>query len=460
MNVHPEIKSLIDTLVTEFISNHMAFIDSPESYLKGERAKGILFISIDSRSHINDENKIVVPQLYHSKETTEGMRSLAESIQSLCDLKCYPSELHHYLEGFFCKLINEIVVSKDSNRDGLVSNLLRRELKIIRKEILHEVEFCFPCNAMGLTETVKLSEQISIALSKEDDLNEVRKKSYLHDRHHLNNAYLKISLKGKMGQELGLNVARNVSRFVANLINIDAHLMQLKVMPCVTSDARLKNTFDFYQVVGADGKVSNSVTYNFPYDLKSCSYYWRRIIEHASSSLSHPESDVVAEILSLCVTEGESRRVVDIIINAINWYGDAYTETNLESQIVKCTTAIESLVNYEKSDGQLTQTIINRVCKMRNAELDSEIHKQISSLYNARSEIVHGSRLKEVLTFCPLKFCRETIYAAMSALKGFELGLGGEGYAKKLAQYIDGLEVAAPVDELGGHCDPHKVQGQ
>lgn len=439
MNITPKIKSLVDELITEFTSNHIAANDSLEQYVKEQRANGVIFIAISSRNYIEDESEIIVPQLYHSREAGEKIRSLAEAIQSHFDIKCYPSELHPYLEGFFCKLINGIVASKDSNRDALVCNLLKKELESIKKEILHVMVFCFPCKAMGLMENVKLSERISIVLSSDDDLNEVRKKSYLHDRHHLNNAYLKVSLKDKMSQELGASVAKNTSRFVANLINIDAHLMQLKVMPCVTSDARLKNAFDFYRIVDSDGEARNSVTYNFPYDLESCSQYWKRIIEHAKSSQPHLESDVVAEILRLCVTAGKTRRVVDIIINAINWYGDAYTEANLESQIVKCTTAIESLVNYKKSDGQLTQTIINRVCKIRNAEVDSEIHKQISSLYKARSEIVHGSRLKEVLTFCSLEFCRETIYSAISVLSGFELGLSGEGYAKKLGVYIDAL---------------------
>ncbi|MGE6188089.1 hypothetical protein ACLHZ7_15430, partial [Aeromonas salmonicida] len=173
------------------------------------------------------------------------------------------------------------------------------------------------------------------------------------------------------------------------------------------------------------------------------------------------------------------------------WYSDAFVEGNKESQIVKCVTAIESLVNYgentnrgksqdlklidmieatlnNKADEEIKNTIndINkliesyrdkkvefskhnsdsgvtanfrlRVGKLYHEKDRASFESKAQEIYKARSQIVHGSGLTESLSFCPLKFCRETIYNAIYYFYLF--GLKRDDYKNTLPVYLENIK--------------------
>lgn len=457
MVITPKIIRQVGDIVDEFCLSHQKLMDSPEEFYEKQHNDGLILYAINSDQVIDDPEKIAVTQLYRTKAIDQKVRELAHEIQQKDNINCYAFELIESLFDFFCELINAFVLG-DSTIEKLIQEKLPSAITSIRKKLLKKRSFGFPYHMIGLNQDIKLTDSISIELSQDDDLDEHDKESYLYDRHFLHNAFIKIILTEKISPKLGLDRAKKVSIFVANFINFYSHLVNhdySTYSPCLSSNAKIKNYYDFHLDFNHRNEKSKSYTRRFPYNKPHSELFWKYFIELWTDDSYKDDKDVVYKLMGLSVKFNNKRRVFDCISNAINWYSDAFVEDNTESRIVKCVTAIESLVNYaedldssnitckcdrtENDDhAGVTQKFRIRVGKLYSESDRSAIENKAKEIYNARSDIVHGSGLKEPLSFCSIKFCRKTIHNALLHFNDF--GFERCDYKKNLPIYISEIK--------------------
>lgn len=460
MRISEATKGAIEFITEKLILNQMRFEEDPKTFFESLRPDEALLSTINSQDFIRDEKNIIVKQLHRSRSIDIEIHNLASAIVNECDINCYPSEIVNYLHGFFCEYINTICMgapNSQSVNDELIPRLLLKMTRKARRNLLSKRDFFFPCNAMGLTSSLELSPSVSVVLSDVDGLEALKdweREAYLHDRHFMFDAYIKVGLKNMVSPKLGFDIAKRASVFTANLINMNAHINDLNIVPCALSDAKVKNTFEFYHEVSDSEGANKHSTRRFMYRKETCKVFWAHITKLVSDEHYRGDKILISEMMELCILNESSRRVIDLLISAINWYGDAFSESSEESRIVKCVTAIETIVNYRKGDkirlgdkesdddiSAISKIFISRVCGIYQAAENSVVYEQADSIYEARSQIVHGARLTEQLTFCPLKFCRETIHAAIPLF--YKFGLQRCDYKKSLGEYMDKLSVVS-----------------
>lgn len=457
MVITPNIILQVSDIVDEFCLNHQKKMESPEEFYEKQHNDGLILYAINSNQIIDDPEKIGVPQLYRSKTIDQKVRELAKEIQKKGDIYCYSSELINPLLDFFCILINEFILG-DTTIDKLIKEKLPPTIASFRKNLLKKRTFGFPYHMMGLNQDIKLTDSISIELSQDDDLDDHDKESYLYDRHFLHNAFIKVTLNEKISPKLGLDRAKKVSIFVANFINFYSHLVDhdySTYSPCLSSSAKIKNYYEFHVDFNNRNEKSKSYTRRFPYNKPHSELFWKCFIELWTDESYKDDKAVIYQLMTLSVNLNKRRRVFDCISNAINWYSDAFVEDNNESRIVKCVTAIESLVNYaedldssnitskcDKTENDdhagVTQKFRIRVGKLYSENDRSAIENKAKEIYNARSDIVHGSGLKEPLSFCSIKFCRKTIHNALFHF--YDFGFERCDYKKNLPIYISKIK--------------------
>lgn len=457
MVITPQIILQVSDIVDEFILNHQKRIESPKEFRNNQIDESLMLNIINSDQFIDDPEKIAVPQLYLSKSISQKVRGLAMEIQQKDNINCYASELINPLMGFFCKLINELILS-DIIIDDLIKEKLPLFLISIRKKLLKKRTFGFPYHMMGLNQDINLTDSISIELSQDDDLDERDKESYLYDRHFLHNAFMKVILNEKISPELGFERAKKVSIFIANFINFYSHLIYHDYSthsPCLSSSAKIKNYYEFHVDYNHRNERNKSHTRRFPYNKPQSERFWNFFIELWNDESYKNDKDFICGVMSISTVHNNKRRVFDCISNAINWYSDAFVEDNSESRIVKCVTALESLVNYaediESSDSEgncdkiykndndgVTRRFRIRIGKLYHENDRTKIENQAKEIYSARSDIVHGSGLKEPLSFCPIKFCRKTIHNAL--VHFYRYGLERVDYKQNLPIYISKIK--------------------
>lgn len=460
MVITPKIIKQVSDIVDEFCFNHQMLMKSPEAFYEKQHEDGLILYTIYSNQIIDEPDKIVVPQLYRSKAVNDKVRELAKEIQQKYSINCYASEIINPLLDFYCELINEFLLG-DTKIDFLIKEKLPLAIASIRKKLLKKRTFGFPYHMMGLSQNINITDVISIELSQDDDLDEHDKENYLYDRHFLHNAFIKVTLTEKISPKLGLDRAKKVSRFVANFINFYSHLIDhdySTYSPCISPNTKIINYYDFHLDFNHRNEKSKSYTRRFPYNKPHSEQFWRCFIELWTDESYKDDKDVIYKLFVLSVKHNNKRRVFDCISNAINWYGDAFVEENKEAKIVKCVTAIESLVNYAEdidascntgkcdenvidnnSDhGGVTQKFRTRVGKLYSENDRLTIESQAKEIYNVRSDIVHGSGLKEPLSFCAIKFCRKTIHNALGHF--YQFGLDRFDYKTKLPVYISEIK--------------------
>lgn len=493
MRITPEIKNKVREIVDEFCFNHKKFQESPEEFCRQQHNDGLILYTINTHQIIHDTTKIAVHQLYRSRAVDQKVRALARVIQQKANINCYASELINPLLNIFCKLINQCI-QEDSSLDDLISLELPNEINSIRRDLIKKREFGFPYHMLGLTQGITLSNSISIELSQDNDLSDSDKEHYEFDRHLSFNAFIKIKIKEKISPKLGLDRAKKINSFVANFINFDCHFINHKGIPfssCIASNAKIINTYDFYLVFNHKNEKRKSDTLRFLYNKADGENYWKNLLDCLCNDEYQKDREVILSLMTLALDFSKNRRVIDIIVNSINWYSDAFVEENKESQIVKCVTAIESLVNYgentnsgksqdlklidmieatlnnkhedaientindinkliesyrdkkvvfskHNSDSGVTANFRLRVGKLYNEKDRASFESKAQEIYKARSQIVHGSGLTESLSFCPLKFCRETIYNAICYFYLF--GLKRDDYKNKLPVYLEKIK--------------------
>lgn len=84
------------------------------------------------------------------------------------------------------------------------------------------------------------------------------------------------------------------------------------------------------------------------------------------------------------------------LIDAINWFGDAATDLNASSSIVKYVSAIERLFFGTKTERGMHRKIfatrVKCVLEAFGCDEDQHVHEQAHTVYKTRSDLVHGEQ--------------------------------------------------------------------
>lgn len=135
----------------------------------------------------------------------------------------------------------------------------------------------------------------------------------------------------------------------------------------------------------ADGVIHASVGFSFlaPVSPKN----WHEVLMVASDELT-----VLGWALESIVDPVEISHLHQRLLDAINWFGDAATDSQITSSIVKYVSAIERLL-FGKFESGRTRMFANRVKSIFEAfdcDNDGCVYEQALEVYKARSALVHG----------------------------------------------------------------------
>ncbi len=104
------------------------------------------------------------------------------------------------------------------------------------------------------------------------------------------------------------------------------------------------------------------------------------------------ELEILGSALLPIVNPIETNHLHQRLIDAINWFGDAATDSNPSSSIVKYVSAIERLF-FGKFESGRTKVFAGRIKYILDAfgcDGDHQVYDQALKVYRARSILVHG----------------------------------------------------------------------
>ena len=161
----------------------------------------------------------------------------------------------------------------------------------------------------------------------------------------------------------------------------------------------------------------------------------------------------VCQLLVQQALDGTQRSFgFQMALRAINWYADAVSDTDEETQLIKCVTAIESLVLPAKRAARAAFLIRGALLAQRNGLSVEECARVAETIYKTRSDIAHGNieslglRSADLSTDA-LCFTRRTVLqflAICSRLK--PLGPNGVGTRKDMLGFYQQVQGQFPAE--------------
>ncbi|XJP24077.1 hypothetical protein ACF8J8_01905 [Klebsiella pneumoniae] len=108
------------------------------------------------------------------------------------------------------------------------------------------------------------------------------------------------------------------------------------------------------------------------------------------------ELDILGSALIPIVNPVETTHLHQRLIDAINWFGDAVTDPNIHSSIVKYVSAIERLFfgKFEAGRTKLFGGRVRDVLKAFSCDEGDRVYSQALELYKTRSTLVHGEQFR------------------------------------------------------------------
>jgi hypothetical protein len=160
-----------------------------------------------------------------------------------------------------------------------------------------------------------------------------------------------------------------------------------------------------------------------------------------------------APILAVChllvqqALDGSSRSLgLQIALRAITWYADAVSDTKEEVQLIKCVTAIESLVFPIRGAARASFVIRGSLLAQRNGLPIEECASLAETLYTIRSDVAHGNveplgRRNAGLTRGALDFTRRVILQFLLTCSQLKpLGSHREGTREDMLEFYQGCQ--------------------
>lgn len=117
---------------------------------------------------------------------------------------------------------------------------------------------------------------------------------------------------------------------------------------------------------------------------------------HEALIRANLELDILGSALIPIVNPVETTHLHQRLIDAINWFGDAVTDPNIHSSIVKYVSAIERLFfgKFEAGRTKLFGGRVRDVLKAFSCDEGDRVYSQALELYKTRSTLVHGEQFR------------------------------------------------------------------
>lgn len=450
MKLSAKCKQDFSYLLKELASVHKIWVDDPSEYIKNAEPN-MLFGQIDTpedlRAVISQKRNNEVPcisQLRHNSKSLEIAHSLAEQLTKINQLPCKFYELRAIIDAIVFEYINDDIESfakccVDEKRVYDI-NLLKfmpiaeRRLKHF-KLLFSKHVFRFPVRVFELESSLSLSKNIKLIPCDINELDDKEKEKLSCTRPFGINYYLEIKVNKKCTYKKALELAENARDATYSILKLLATNLSPNAVPLLASSEKNQHIFDFYKFGTNVNDLDTCTTYSFTHLHFEAGSFWRIFFKSLVE-----ENNLIALLMEvselLLVPYIGTQRVVERVERALRWYGDAAIETNKHQQILKLVSSLESLVNYDDKN-DTTEVFKMRVTNLTITHngLDEFNREKARQLYNARSNIVHGSTLETYLPFCPIGFVSS---ALMQSLYYFSLfGFDKTNFKKSLPSFID-----------------------
>ena len=135
----------------------------------------------------------------------------------------------------------------------------------------------------------------------------------------------------------------------------------------------------------ADGIIHASVGFSFLAPISPTN--WHEVLMGASDELT-----VLGWALESIVDPVEISHLHQRLLDAINWFGDAATDSQITSSVIKYVSAIERLLfgNFESGRTKMFANRVKSIFEAFDCDNDGCVYEQALEVYKARSALVHG----------------------------------------------------------------------
>jgi len=252
------------------------------------------------------------------------------------------------------------------------------------------------------------------------------------------NCYVSIPI-GKSSSNISEKRALSVSNLVAGIFELFLFSYKTSNYNFHIGES-LKPTNKSFHVM----QVNTDRNYDAKVQLKH--YNVGNFFDNLENDFNSHLGNVLSKCIELSCSPEHKERLVDRLIDAICWFGDARKDRNIHSKIVKIVTALERLSSFksEKDTSQISNNFAKRISSLislYHGEFDIW-QSRSKKLYALRSDLVHGSHslyrsYDTNLDFSALELCTYAIFSACVQFNklGFEL----ENYENDLKSLYDNL---------------------
>lgn len=443
----------ISTLLEELCNTYLEFHDNPEQYIKRRSINGlpskIISAPPDLIREMSEKYKEAQPcifQLHCSTKSNALIEQISEILMRSNNLYCTLLEFKPIFEASTYEYVNlrlEQILQSD-DLDSQPFELCEEEfLPVLEKRTedfkkgFYKSVFEFPVVAFQLTSEVHLSSNISIVKINPEALRQVDSnfmERFNATRFYDVNFYLRINIPKKTSAQYSQDLSKRVEGAMIGCINLVTSYQNSRTVSFISADERANHLTCFYRYGVADGDLEFAHSYNFPIQMPKNDSLWRDLIaaNKTSGSLANRILSVPESIIEL---SDRKNILLERVERSLKWFRDAVNETDAQVRIQKTVTSIESLVNF--SDEDTTQSFIRRIVKLHCSENENvdNIERQANELYKARSNIIHGSSLTEMLSFNLINFASQCL--ALGIICYSIYGLDRPKNSKPLKVWLD-----------------------
>jgi len=445
---------IFHNLVVELARAFNLWVKDHNSYYQEISKSNLIFTTIDPPLDLKNEisRRIhdcepYIYQLFHTAKSLSLTRDLSVIIHKCFNLNCLPNELNLLINEIIYEYINsnleDFFKIIDTNieahiiLDECLKKILSTRVSKFKKEF-SSILYQFPVVVFNLDKTLKLSEHIRLVPIDPIFFKEKELMMLNETRSYKCNFFLEIFVKTKCSKKLSLHLAEKTRDAAFNVLKLLATRLSSQAVPLLTSNDRVMGSFNFYRYGPNRDNFFTATTRNFPHFQFHSKEFWGEFqkSQNTDGNLITTAFEMVELLL---IPNFSNERVAERFERALLWYGDAVTEYIPFQQIQKLVSSMEALVNFHEND--VTEKFKRRITNLHVSYkgFNEDIRKKAGQIYDARSKIVHGSSHNEILNFCIIDFCSETLLRAIYYFSIF--GFSKTKFTKSLPKFLDELPI-------------------
>jgi hypothetical protein len=449
-----KIYGLFEDLIKEYVQENHKFQSDPTAYIKN--SDYILGGQISPSSR-EDHEVIEVQksqgfryfaQLHKNRKSMGLTREIAKLLSTSNQLKCRPSEIDDTVDRISFTFINDLVKQSPSIEEDKTKSILKGviENKIANLRAGYTFyEFKFPIHVIGLAETLKLNNSLSIEKISDSKLSGKDLEQYMYSRAFEPNFFVHVSPKLKSTYRYAESNSVRAKEATINILKLLYGCdfgNSCWLSPIIKEKDNNPHVFSYFLSGERGHDFFDTRRYSTNYNIKEHKLFWEKIAN--SRTYQAKLHDLLFSIPELILSNRDvDKTVCNLVERSLRWYSDAINEEDRHVAIVKMTIALESLLNFKSDiyDGKeegLKEIFVRRISLIN--QHDDETSIKADELYRARCSISHGEHLANNLSFDVKQFVANTILLCVQKFSRFEKqGLSEQEFSKALPRYIDSI---------------------